>query len=213
MAGSMEMRQIRQEKIFYSEAVFEGIARQVLCGYDARLYFGPPQAVPVEEIIEAQGLLLEYQYIRKDGRILGKTIFEDGVDAVWDMDERKYTVFPVKAGTIFIDASLCEEESNLGRLRFTCAHELAHWLLHKSLFDELSADTDVELMTEEYGLEVQANMLASALLMPMPQIKKGFYRFYTEGIHRRVEVIERMAALFQVSYQAMRIRLEKHKLL
>ena len=79
MPGSMEMR---QEKIFYSEAAFEGIARQVLCEYDEKLYFGVPQAVPVEEIIEHRGVLLEYQYIRKDGRVLGKTIFEDGLDAV-----------------------------------------------------------------------------------------------------------------------------------
>ena len=29
------------------------------------------------------------------------------------------TLFPVKAGTILIDASLCEEETSTGRLRFT----------------------------------------------------------------------------------------------
>lgn len=168
--------------------------------------------MPVEEIIERRGVLLEYQYIKKDGRVLGKTIFEDGMDAVWDMDEQKYMLFPVKAGTILIDASLCEDEGNLGRLRFTCAHELAHWLLHKDLFDRMSEDTDVELMTEECGLEVQANMLASSLLMPMPQVKKCFYKLYAEGIRERLEIIEKMAALFQVSCQAMRIRLEKHRL-
>lgn len=209
MSSSMEMR---QEKIYYSEAAFEGIARQVLCEYNDKLYFGVPQAIPVEEIIERRGVLLEYQYIKKDGRVLGKTIFEDGMDAVWDMDEQKYMLFPVKAGTILIDASLCEDEGNLGRLRFTCAHELAHWLLHKNLFDRLPSDTDVELMTEEFGLEVQANMLASSLLMPMPQVKKCFYKFYAEGIRERLEIINKMAALFQVSCQAMRIRLEKHRL-
>ena len=36
MPGSMEMR---QEKIFYSEAAFEGIARQVLCEYDEKAVF------------------------------------------------------------------------------------------------------------------------------------------------------------------------------
>ena len=209
MPGSMEMR---QEKIFYSEAAFEGIARQVLCEYDEKLYFGVPQAVPVEEIIEHRGVLLEYQYIRKDGRVLGKTIFEDGLDAVWDMEEQEYILFPVKAGTILIDASLCEDESKLGRLRFTCAHELAHWLLHKDLFDRLPEDMDVELMTEKCGLEVQANMLASSLLMPLSQIKKCYYRLFTDGIRERLEIIEKMAALFQVSCQAMRIRLEKHRL-
>ena len=130
LAGGMGMQ---QEKIYYSEAAFEVIARQVLCEYDDKIYFGAPQAVPVEDIIEKLGLNLEYQYIRKDGRILGKTIFEDGLDIVWDMDEQQYILLPVKAGTIIIDASLCEDENNFGRLRFTCAHELAHWLLHKSI--------------------------------------------------------------------------------
>lgn len=209
LAGGMGMQ---QEKIYYSEAAFEVIARLVLCEYDDKIYFGAPQAVSVEDIIEKLGLNLEYQYIRKDGRILGKTIFEDGLDIVWDMDEQQYILLPVKAGTIIIDASLCEDENNLGRLRFTCAHELAHWLLHKSIFDKLSEDTDVELMTEEYGLEVQANMLASALLMPLPQVKKCFYRLYAEGIRERFTFIEKMAGLFQVSCQAMRIKLDKHRL-
>lgn len=209
MTGNIAMG---QEKIFYSEAAFEGIARQVLCEYNDKLYFGVPQAIPVEEIIEHRGVKLVYQYIRKDGRVLGKTIFEDGMDAVWDLDEQQYILFPVTAGTILIDASLCEEESNLGRLRFTCAHELAHWLLHKNLFEGLPEDTDVELMTEECGLEVQANMLASSLLMPLPQVKKSFYKFYAEGVRERLEFIEKMAVLFQVSGQAMRIRLEKHRL-
>lgn len=178
MSSSMEMR---QEKIYYSEAAIEGIARQVLCEYNDKLYFGVPQAIPVEDIIERRGVNLEYQYIRKNGEILGKTIFEDGTDAVWDMDEQQYILFPVKAGTILIDASLCEDESKLGRLRFTCAHELAHWLLHKDLFNKLPSDTDVELMTEECGLEVQANMLASSLLMPMPQIKKVFINYMRQA--------------------------------
>ena len=39
----------------------------------------------------------------------------------------------VRAGTILIDERLCDP-SKLGRLRFTCAHELAHWVLHKKLY-------------------------------------------------------------------------------
>lgn len=197
---------------YYRDTTFEGIARRILCAYREELYAGKPKAVPIEEIIEAQGINLTYQYIRKDGRILGKTIFEDGMDAVWDMDEQQYILFPVKAGTIIIDATLCEDEKKLGRLRFTCAHELAHWLLHKNLFDKIPEDTNMELMTKECGLEVQANMLASAILMPLPQIKKGFHKFYAEGIKQRFEVIQKMADLFQVSHQAMRIRLERHRL-
>lgn len=70
----------------------------------------------------------------QNGRILGKTVFDTGLEAVYDMELGEYTLFPVKAGTILIDASLCEEETSTGRLRFTEAHELSHWILHKGLY-------------------------------------------------------------------------------
>ena len=121
-------------RLFYSEYGIENIARRVLTAYDARLYYGQPSAIPIEDLIEANGLSLEYQYLRKNGRILGKTIFDDGLEAVYDMERRKYTLFPVRAGTILVDASLCEEDASTGRFRFTCAHEFAHWCLHKKLY-------------------------------------------------------------------------------
>ena len=115
------------ERIYYREQALETIARKVLCAYDDSLFYGDPHAIPVEEIIESYGISLEYQYLRKNGRILGKTIFDDGLEAVYDQEQGMYILFPVKAGTILIDASLCENETASGRLRFTCAHELAHW--------------------------------------------------------------------------------------
>lgn len=121
-------------RIYYQEQALENIARQVLCSYDSELYYGTPTAIPIEEIIESHGVFLEYQYLRKNGHILGKTIFDKGLETVYDMEIHKYILFPVNAGTILVDASLCEEDSSTGRLRFTCAHELAHWVLHKGLY-------------------------------------------------------------------------------
>lgn len=92
-------------RLFYSEYGIENIARRVLTAYDARLYYGQPSAIPIEDLIEANGLSLEYQYLRKNGRILGKTIFDDGLEAVYDMERHEYTLFPVRAGTILVDAS------------------------------------------------------------------------------------------------------------
>lgn len=119
---------------YYTEQTIESIARRVLDTYDERLYRGKPCAIPIEDLIERHGLTLEFQYLRKNGRILGKTVFDTGLEAVYDMEQGAYTLFPVKAGTILIDASLCEEESSTGRLRFTEAHELSHWILHKGLY-------------------------------------------------------------------------------
>ena len=35
------------------------------------------------------------------------------------MENQEYILFPVSAGTILIDASLCDEDASTGRLRFT----------------------------------------------------------------------------------------------
>ena len=196
---------------FYQEQALENIARQTLCGYDPRLYYGPPSAIPIEDMIEAQGVSLEYQYLRKNGRILGKTIFDSGLEAVYDMENHKYTLFPVEAGTILIDASLCEEDASTGRLRFTCAHELAHWLLHKQLYSGTGEGAALLAASSEDGLEVQANMLGSAILMPIAQVKRCFYQL-CRGRQPR-QIVEDMAKVFQVSKQAMRIRLTNHRLL
>ena len=57
-------------KLYYSEYAIENIAPRVLTAYDPQLYYGKPVAIPVEDLIEANGLSLEYQYLRKNGRIL-----------------------------------------------------------------------------------------------------------------------------------------------
>lgn len=68
----------------------------------------------------------------------------------------------------------------LGRLRFTCAHELGHWVLHQKLYSgtgDVAAYKGKTSLDESHGLvEWQADALATALLMPLPQIKRSFYR-------------------------------------
>ena len=198
-------------RIYYQEQALENIARQVLCSYDSELYYGTPTAIPIEEIIESHSVFLEYQYLRKNGHILGKTIFDKGLETVYDMEIHKYILFPVNAGTILVDASLCEEDSSTGRLRFTCAHELAHWVLHKGLYTGTGESAALLAETSENNMEVQANMLGSAILMPIAQIKRCFYQL-RRG-RQNGPLIDDMAGVFQVSRQAMRIRLTNHHLL
>ena len=145
---------------------------------------GQPRAIPIEDLIERHGLILEFQYLRKNGRILGKTVFDTGLEAVYDMELGKYTLFPVKAGTILIDASLCEEETSTGRLRFTEAHELSHWILHKGLYAGTGESAALQPAVKETSMEIQANMLGSALLMPMPMVKRCFYQMRPAGTAR-----------------------------
>lgn len=49
---------------YYREQALEGIAREVITAYDPNLYYGVPRMIPIEDIIEAQGITLEYQCLR-----------------------------------------------------------------------------------------------------------------------------------------------------
>ena len=63
-----------------------------------------------------------------------------------------------------------------------------------------------------HGLvEWQADALATALLMPLPQIKRSFYRLRAGRSNE--QLVAEMAQIFQVSKQAMRIRLETRNLI
>ena len=191
----MSIPQIRTEAI-------EAVGRKILMEYDPSLLSGQPCPVPIETIIETKfDLILEFHTLRKNPKILGETIFDDGAVVL-------------RAGTILIDERLCDP-SKLGRLRFTCAHELAHWVLHKKLYSgtgDVAAYNGNVSSDESHGIiERQADTLASALLMPLPQIKKCFYRL---KIGRTDEqLIAEMANIFEVSKQAMQIRLKSRNLI
>lgn len=192
--------------------LLEAIARNTLKKYDESLVSGyDAKEVPIEEIIESMGLSLEYQYIRNNGRILGETVFDDAYVPIYNMDEHRYELIFVERGTIILDASLLRCRTR-GRHRFTAAHELAHWLIHQELY---SGTGDAAAMLKSLSksseadrrIELQADMLASALLLPISQVKKAFYR--TSGEDR----VSRLAAQFGVSNQAMEIRLRNHHLI
>ena len=192
--------------------LLEAIARNTLKKYDESLVSGyDAKEVPIEDIIESMGLSLEYQYIRNNGRILGETVFDDAYVPIYNMDEHRYELIFVERGTIILDASLLRCRTR-GRHRFTAAHELAHWLIHQELY---SGTGDAAAMLKSLSksseadrrIELQADMLASALLLPISQVKKAFYR--TSGEDR----LSRLAAQFGVSNQAMEIRLRNHHLI
>ena len=83
------------------------------------------------------------------------------------------------------------------RKRCTVAHEIAHFLLHRGLFATELVDDSLYRSGLSTPVEAQANALAADLLMPW---------------HLLMPVIDKpsaeLASLFQVSEQAMRIRLE-----
>ncbi len=82
-------------------AAIEAIARKILMEYDPALLEGEPCAIPIETIIETKfDLILEYHILRKNGSILGETIFDDGAVILYDQYQHEYRLIGVKAGTM-----------------------------------------------------------------------------------------------------------------
>ncbi len=107
------------------------------------------------------------------------------------------------------------------RKRFTIAHELGHYMLHRELnADTVFLDKDFivkyrsnKLYSEvEIRQEQEANAFAAALLMPKEFIFDELNKESLKSLHES-ELIERLASIFEVSVPAMTFRLTNLNLL
>jgi len=196
----------------YTNETLETFARKVIAQYDPNILYVPSRT-PIEEIMEkVYDLTLEYQYIRKNGRILGETVFEDTEIPIYDKDNKCYKIVLAKAGTVILDASLLDKQQDW-RYIFTCAHELAHWILDKDYFaqrGETAALTECVAKSScvADAVERQANRLASCILMPKCTVKTAFYDQRNKS-SKTLQVVAGLASIYGVSRQAMEIRLEQ----
>ena len=92
------------------------------------------------------------------------------------------------------------KKDNKNRQRFTIAHEIAHYILHKEKIGDNLTDNAMYRSKLSNVFERQANILASEILMPV--------NFVMQFIEENKSVSE-MASLFKVSEGAMRIRLRQ----
>lgn len=96
------------------------------------------------------------------------------------------------------------------RQRFTIAHEISHYLLHR---DHIGSNGLVEDLLYRSSLsdarEIQANRLAADILMPAFQVKRAIENTLTSD---RDRLVIELASIFDVSEAAMRIRLQGVKL-
>ena len=102
------------------------------------------------------------------------------------------------------------------RRRFTVAHEIGHFVLHRSQRDLFIDKSFVAFRdtTSSAGIdraEIQANQFAAALLMPAALVQQELRR-HAESIVTE-DVIDRLAERFEVSSQAMMYRLINLKLI
>lgn len=119
------------------------------------------------------------------------------------------------AARIFINPS---ENSNINRRRFTIAHELGHFFLHKdSTPDGFTDTTRTMSRTTSYWdrVESEANDFAARLLMPENfilsegnKVIENFKRVYNQDRIPKDYFISDMAQNFNVSVQAMTYRLK-----
>ena len=130
-------------------------ARELLAGYADVYALGDDPAVPVEDIAESYlGLLIRDEAL------------EDGVSGVLRIRER------------LIGVNAAEGERWPRRRRFTIAHEIGHWVLHRDDIADLvvTRTTDyvpsdrAKAMTPEEIREREANRFAAELLMPEESI-------------------------------------------
>lgn len=90
------------------------------------------------------------------------------------------------------------------RRRFTLAHELAHFLLHRDLIGSGISDNVLYRSQLSDAMEAEANRLASDILMPSEKVKEAQSELQ---ISKLADAVSLLAQRFKVSEEAMRIRL------
>jgi hypothetical protein len=93
-----------------------------------------------------------------------------------------------------------------GRQRFTVAHEIAHYLLHKHLIGDGIRDDVLYRSGMSSAIEAEANRLASDMIMPSDAVENAAQLARRLGSN---DVVAAVADQFGVSEAAMRIKLEK----
>lgn len=87
-----------------------------------------------------------------------------------------------------------------GRIRFTQAHELGHYILHRLKRDEFRCSSDDMLSWEEKNIEAEADLFASFLLMPL----NDFRNQLTTDVN--IELLRHCAMRYGVSLTAAALK-------
>ena len=202
-------------------AQIENVATQCLSIFNSAL-LEEPHPIPIEEVIdEGFGLRqLPPVYLSMDGSVVGMTIFSEGKVSYRDSRLQPQKMF-VCDGDVLLDRSLYNSGQE-ARLRFTLAHLLAHWILHKNYFqgssdanppappficrtENVESTRSVQqLVTDVDWLEWQADAFAAALLMPQDSFRKAWEK------HRgQPDLRTELAKVFLTSEKAVGIRMQQ----
>ncbi|MEG3637684.1 ImmA/IrrE family metallo-endopeptidase [Magnetococcus sp. PR-3] len=202
---------------YLHKADIEAAANELLMSYHYKFGMEEAPPVPVEEILESLlGLALEFDDL---DALLDK---EGVLGATW-VDERRVVINERLDPT--------EDPSVEGRYRFTVAHELGHWELHRHLnFDDDGQAILCRSKSKRDPMEWQADCFAGYLLMPKGDVLRSWEEVFgthdpydaSEELYNMqsrfdgedeselglvVDLARDLAEVFQVSGLAMQIRL------
>lgn len=167
---------------YRSKEKLEEIAENYIETYKPDL-ISMPSEIPIDEFIEGYlAIGLKLLPISDDGSILGYMVFKPTQIMIYDDNFNNKQYINIAESSVVVNSELLDDYKNLGRLRFTCAHEAAHWILHRDVFlqDQFKSATfdSEDIFIDEYNdasqdniandkrMEWQANYLGAALLMP-----------------------------------------------
>ncbi len=138
-------------------------ARRLLDEYETRLGRPVEPPIPVEDIVERHlGLTLAYEDLEEKLGVAGV------LGATWVKSRRISLHLPAQGGP------------SEGRLAFTCAHEVGHWVLHRLYveaaprFQGGAAPVICRSRDARRPIEWQADYFAACLLMPGERVAEAF---------------------------------------
>lgn len=144
-------------------------ASDLLKGYEEFVGHPSQPPIPIEDIIERYlGLNLSFEDLE------AKLGVEDVLGATY-----------VKPKRIIINERLLENKSE-GRMIFTCAHEVGHWVLHRHNIEQAQrSDGSSEAIVcrtrnSKRPIEWQADYFASCLIMPEGAVRSSFSLVWAE---------------------------------
>lgn len=111
---------------------------------------------------------------------------------------------PATSGSLTYKSGLwtirVNKNHNERRQRFTVAHELGHYMMHRNKAEAFTDEIFFRTESKE-GIEYRANEFASKLLMPEDRVRKAI----AEGVRNLGQLAER----FYVSSPAMKVRVQE----
>ena len=183
-------------------------------------------SVDPTELATLLGFRVDYQYLTKDGSILGKTALGRMWITVYDSDFSEI-LYDLDGKTLLVEKRLLLSPRNVGRKNFTIAHELAHQIINRLSFNNTRVETRVFCDYRRSVLpqnrvvdwhEWQADVLAASLLLPVDAICDAMFVF---GLGEKITVLSRkysqhkyecfcqMADYLHVSKTALSYRMEQ----